>query len=164
MLTSHLLNAMASLLSPKGDQPSAWLPLPLEARSDLWSMISDHSTNIGDNLLDCNLTLYQVNLWIGWTSNDRVECIHRQIIHNSLQCFQHIIFAIIVIIVTIRCHCPSLSFPSSLYSTGPQPHIFPGLSLVPYRYDPAKLPECALANRQFWIICALLILGNVQSY
>ena len=52
--------------------------------------------------------------------------------------------------------CPSLSFPSSLYSTGPQPHIFPGLSLVPYRYDPAKLPECALANRQFWIICALL--------
>ena len=131
-------------------------------------MISDHSRNIGDNLQDCNLTLYQVNLRISWASNDRAECIHRQIIHNLLQCFQHIIFAIKAIIVIIR--CPSLSFPSTLYSTGPQPHIFPGLSLVPYRYDPAKLPECALANRQLWIICAfificaLLILGNVQSY
>ena len=108
------------------------------------------------------LLFYQVSLWIGRTATDRAKCIHRQIIHNSSRCFQLIIFAIIAIIVTIR--CPSLSFPSSLYSTGPQPHIFPGLSLVPYRYDPAKLPECALANRQFWIICALLTLGNVQSY
>merc|ERR1712061_794945 len=30
---SLLLQAMASLLSPKADHPSAWLPLPLEARS-----------------------------------------------------------------------------------------------------------------------------------
>ena len=70
--------------------------------------------------------------------------------------------AIIDIIVIIR--CPSLSFPSSLFSTGPQPHLFPGLSLVPYRYDPAKLPECALANRQFWIICAFIFIYALLTF
>ena len=35
LLTTHLLHAMASLLAPKGGSPSAWLPLPLEARSVL---------------------------------------------------------------------------------------------------------------------------------
>ena len=39
--------------------------------------MSDHFTNIGEILQDCNLTLYQVNLRISWASNDRAECIHR---------------------------------------------------------------------------------------
>jgi len=87
-LTSHLLHAMASLLAPKGGSPSAWLPLPLEARS--------------------------------------------------------------------ASGYPGHQPPGLNAYTGPQPHIFPGASLVPYRYDTAKLPECALANRHLYNLSVCL--------
>ena len=65
---SLLLQAMASLLSPKADHPSAWLPLPLEARlaireNNSWTLMSF------DQVVSFNLS---------GASSTRAEFLHRQ--------------------------------------------------------------------------------------
>ena len=65
---SLLLQAMASLLSPKADHPSAWLPLPLEARLAI-------RENNSRTLMSFDQV---VSFNISGASSTRAEFLHRQ--------------------------------------------------------------------------------------
>ena len=65
---SLLLQAMASLLSPKADHPSAWLPLPLEARLAIRENNSRTLMSF-DQVVSFNLS---------GASSTRAEFLHRQ--------------------------------------------------------------------------------------